>query len=518
MKKYSTIVLLGLLLSGCSAMAQSSETHKITIPAEHIVVRPYNYFQEIIFGYGAPPQASQNPSTNANMKRTTIALRTYTTGHTEQIAELPVGYKVFDAQVITLTMNESGNSVPIDFCVFCGTKIIDNGYWVFSITGNLMWVSNVDSTGFVGFFYLNSNGSNNGASNNVYLRQVRDTKHLFKMAAYAESYGFYCNYCGTTYFDNAVLDVIGVPLDTMNYASCINRIKFYPECNGSVLWSSDIRVPTGNPEEIVTDITGTDNYIFTSSIFPNDTQSVYIRRSNKDTYYHPDGVKISPTMLKLKLNNILIAPLIYNTYFKKPIRVTHLTGDYAVVSFVAANTSGSFFSCNGLFSFKVDQQSVIDGKYDNTPCTLVDVCRYKDTVASVALIETSPHNYQINTIRWSPNSSHLFSLSDTSRILQSIDTRTYSGGTQRLLAGGLIGTGPNRCWKLLDQDYFNSAFSPSCFANSTRSITSAGIATSIIAYDYEMLHSYGNDLTNFPMTIITRTNTQKSLFEICSEP
>ena len=229
-------------------------------------------------------------------------------------------------------------------------------------------------------------------------------------------------------------------------------------------------------------------------------------------------MEFTSTLYKLRLNNISISPLSYNTYYKKPIRVTHLTGDDAVVSFYATNTTGSFFPCNGLFSFRVNPPSVIAGAYDQIPCTLVDVARYKDTVASVTLIETGTHNYQAHTIRWSSNTLSLFSISDTSRILQSIDTRKQSNNTQSLLVGGLIGTGPDRCWKLLDQDYFNNVFTSYCFPNSIGSPFNASIGTGTMNSNYLIYDRFPNDPTAYPMTIITKTNIEKPLSNICSEP
>lgn len=171
------------------------------------------------------------------------------------------------------------------------------------------------------------------ASYTAKVRDVEKTIELYKMTCYAEAYGYYHSY-QNSFIDNAVLDIIGTD-DTVNAPSCFCRAKFYPDCYGSTRWDNNIRC---NTNEILTDITKTDDYVVTSShCTTGNTQ--WIRYSGKEDHLIMGGLQLSPDVNAVDFTSLTIRPTCSNpiniSYFNRigPARICHTKNNGIEISY-----------------------------------------------------------------------------------------------------------------------------------------------------------------------------------------
>ncbi|MBP5515895.1 MAG: hypothetical protein J6X86_02995 [Bacteroidales bacterium] len=329
------VLILLLLLIPSILSAQNSYINLMqqsNYKAEFTIIRNYNENYNIVMTYGydtllfyldtVVPQSCDFYLHNIN------------TGTMTHLFNMSGGYRVNDIQFVTL--RKQNNMGSEDFCCFCGTKRTILGIIQGHALPDEPPIFIIDDTlnGFAGFFSM-SDALNPNNTMSAKVRYVEETERLFKMTCYAEYHGAY--YPNQSAFDdNAVLDIIGEPkIPRGNPApSCVTRVKFYPDFQGSVRWDNNIRF---NDTEIMEDIIGTDSYTVTASYIPNDNE-VILRNSEKETFLYPGGRQLNSTVYKLEMNTITINGDPSTTVFESPIRLCSIpNSDNAFISFRTIN-------------------------------------------------------------------------------------------------------------------------------------------------------------------------------------
>lgn len=282
-----TILLLLLLLPFLRLAAQISEIEQIFRSHNNdyvqytSIVRNYDKEHNVLSQYGY--------FTNTNRADTikgysSFMIQNTTTGVIKHIFDLPKGYQVNDVRFVTLRKN--GTFEPVDFCCFCGTR---------TELGNQGYLTH----GFAGFFCMDE-ALNPSSTYTAKVRDVERTIALYRMVCYAEEYSYYYH-TQNTFLDNAVLDIIGLE-DTVNGPSCFCRAKFYPDCLGSVWWDNNIRA---NSNEVLTDITLTDDYVVTTSNSTTDND-LWIRYSDIEYYLYMGGMPLNNDVNSIDFTTLVV--------------------------------------------------------------------------------------------------------------------------------------------------------------------------------------------------------------------
>lgn len=271
---------------------------------EHNVLSQYGYFTnetraDTIKGYSS------------------FMIQNTTTGVIKNIFDLPKGYQVNDVRFVTLRKIDGVTTE--DFCCFCGTRteLGNQGYTTY---------------GFAGFFSMQQ-ALNPSSTYTAKVRDVEKTKELYRMVCYAEQHGHYYGY-QNSFLDNAVLDIIGLD-DTVHAPSCFCRAKFYPDVYGGVRWDNNIRA---NTNEVLTDITLTDDYVVTVS---NDITGIeqWIRYSGQEDHLIWGGLELNDSVNAIQFTPLIIEPECdsYNEIEKffryDPAKICFTTGNGIEVSY-----------------------------------------------------------------------------------------------------------------------------------------------------------------------------------------
>lgn len=207
-------------------------------------------------------------------------------GDITHIVDLPRGYQVNDVRFVTLRKIDGVSTE--DFCVFCGTRTRFDGIFYLPALPNQpsTYYYAYSKHGFAGFFSM-KDALSPTTSFTAKVRDVEQTKELYRMTCYPEEYGlYYPNQ--NAFIDNAVLDIIGLD-DTLNKPSCFCRVKFYPVYGSAVRWDNNMRY---NDNEVLTDITKTDNYVVATSHNVT-SDSLWIRYSDQEDHHYPGGLELN---------------------------------------------------------------------------------------------------------------------------------------------------------------------------------------------------------------------------------
>lgn len=330
------LLMLLLFLPIVRIAAQISEIEQIfRSPNGYVqytsIVRNYDDNYNVIMQYG---YFSNSTNTNNDSIRghSSFMIQNTNSGDITHIVGLPGGYQVNDVRFVTLRKIDGVSTE--DFCVFCGTRTqFDGIVYLPSLPGQPSTSYYVYSKhGFAGFFSMDEALSPT-TSFTAKIRDVEKTKELHRMTCYAEQHGYYY-YQQNSFLDNAVLDIIGLD-DTVNAPSCFCRAKFYPDCYGSVRWDNNIRF---NTNEVLTDITKTNNYVVTTS--HNVTgNGLWIRYSDQEDHLVYGGLQLSNYENSIDFSLLTMQTGCNNTIaienFSRcsPAKLCHIINDEIAVSY-----------------------------------------------------------------------------------------------------------------------------------------------------------------------------------------
>lgn len=281
-----------------TVLAQSSGMVRMVSDNEHVsfktIVRNYNDKYNIVMDYGLDV-AGPNPN-NLVSQYSTFYMHNIESGELIRLFKLEFGYCVNDVRFVALKRDSTGMDIDT-FCCFCGTKYTYRGEELLpSLEDDPTPVQYVvDSAGFAGFFSmddavdaaLNPSQPSNATAK---VREVEGTSSLYRMASYSEAPSRY--YEGSGYYENAVLDIIGITADTLNSRPCFARAKFYPEYNNSILWDNNLRYNEFS-DEIICDVTSTNDYVVTVSKFKGNRHDVFLRVSEKESLSCMGGCELN---------------------------------------------------------------------------------------------------------------------------------------------------------------------------------------------------------------------------------
>ena len=247
------------------------------------IVRNYNDSINVLMKYG---HFVNEVAPDSSIGSCVFMIQNTNTGVINRIVKLPKGYQVNDIRFLTL--RKIDGQLKENFCCFCGTRTQFEGIHALPNPGGgpNYYIDVYSKHGFVGFFSMEE-ALNPSTSYTAKVRDVENTKELYRMTCYAEKFGYYYNE-QNTFIDNAVLDIIGID-DTVNKPSCFCRVKFYPASPLGIRWDNNMRL---NNTETLTDITGTDDYVATVS--HNTTSSdLCIRYSDKEDHLFYGGMQLN---------------------------------------------------------------------------------------------------------------------------------------------------------------------------------------------------------------------------------
>lgn len=346
--------------------------------ADSTIVRNYNDTFSVVMSYG---HYENTPAINGLFNSSSFILRDNTNSSMTHIVSLPIGYQVNDVRFVSLTRKLGGEDL---YCCFCGTRYIyKDMYAMVDSNGNPtnMYYYVYDSVGFAGFFWMKEALSPN-TSCTAKVRDVEKAKQLFRMTCYAQSEGSLWN-MQSTYRDNAVLDIVGVPKSYVNAASAFWRVKFYPvfppafQPSGT-RWDNNIRYDTLVGIEKMVDVTQTDNYVVTVSKSMEDDNRLWLRFSGKETTYVYNGLQLSSLIHPLKMNTLNIGGELLPEGEMSIVETPRVCGVHLDEFAVAYRMQNDEFEHVGLLTFRHDLTSgtgsaTLDGLYNNGDYMLDDL-------------------------------------------------------------------------------------------------------------------------------------------------
>ncbi len=468
------------------------------------VVRNYNDTFNIISSCGEDPSA---PTTNPIVwEYTDFFIRDNSTGSLARLFSLPVGYTVHDIRFVTLR-KMSDTTQSSDFCCFCGTKRIYKGIYA-NHDGSYYY--KIDSVGFAGFFSMDDAIE---ASNNPYVpssatakvREVEGTSELFRMTNYGEGRGYHV-YEQTAFWDNAVLDIIGITNHTWGKRPCQTRTKFYPDFNGTVIWDNNLRFnPSSN--EILCDITGTDDFVVTVSRYKTNKHDVFMRYSIKESYFYYGGRELSATINTINWNKLRLC---YNNIdgvsgllFSDSLRVCNMTNNDFAFTLGVDNTDVQGIHT---YRFRINNGLLFqDGAYEKWSNNVVRELVYLPTNKYTAVLTSDAFNTNSTTIinKWNTNEcySSFQILYSSSYNQQSV--APYSIGAE-YLSWGMISYSVNAPLFLMDYQIPFSGNS-NCAYISEDKASSVSIETTASTLSLPIQKRYPFDSITYPTYYINFT-------------
>lgn len=481
------------------------------VVGDSVIIRNYNDNYEVI-AYRNVDSNSTNLITGRILKYYSFMIRNISSGAISRIGILPEEYSVTDVQFVTLR-SKLDTTLKTTFCCFCGNRThISDGFW--TIDGR--YVTPTCDSGFVGFFSM-PQAINPSSSYTIKLRNVENTKHLTKLTAYAEYHGRYYNMDSCTYIDNAVLDVIGFPNDTLNKPSCLCRVKFYPEyTNGSIRWDNNIRTPLYTTE-VVKDVIATNNYVITASMVDNDSSKIWLRCSIKETTLYSGGQQLNSNVFVIDMNTITGSNINTSSTarFSSPIRLCRISNNTFTISFYAKNNVINGYS--GLFTYLLSYDgtnlSVINGFYDKDPSRLIDVTYMPRDNAIASLIRTSSEANVIHTIHFAPLSYKEFTLFMSRTCITSIATWHNSNNSYIISGGGRWGINKNLV--LVEQRF--GATSSNCLIKSNYNLQNCSSVLGYNYYAFPISYRYRHNPIKYPVTCIPFAPSTIGYNTICSQ-
>lgn len=337
MEKRRIILFLVAFLQLFSLSAQISEIEQIYGPYSDeytlytTIVRNYNDKYNVLMKYGSYANVVYTDSIKG---RSAFMIQNTSTGDIVHIVDLPLGYQVNDIRFVTLRKMDGVTTE--DFCCFCGTRTRFDGIICLPALPDEpnIYVYTYSKHGFAGIFSMEE-ALSPSSSYTANVRDVEGTKELYEMVCYPEQYGYYYHN-QNSYIDHINMDIIGID-DTVNAPSCFCRAKLYPRYSGSsVRWDNNMRF---NNNEILTDITKTDDYVVTTS-HTTIGDSLWIRYSDQEVYHILGGWELNDFVNAIDFSSLTMQTdcessfRIENFSRKSDAKICHTRGDGTEISFL----------------------------------------------------------------------------------------------------------------------------------------------------------------------------------------
>ncbi|MCR4828741.1 MAG: hypothetical protein K5864_04685 [Bacteroidales bacterium] len=285
--------------------------------------------------------SNEYPPDIRNADNSHFFLQNVATGDLTHIVSLGCHYEVKDVCFVTLRKDD-GVETPVTYCCFCGTHTADSAIeYGHAIGDEPVPITYIYAKrGFTGFFSMDDALSPTSTCT-AKVRYVNGTRDLYRMVAYPQEYGRYYSY-QSTYIDNMVLDIVGVPMTNASPSS-LSRVRIYPDCPISPLspsgtiWDIDIRYNSNSPE-MMTDIVTTEEHLITASHPAGDSTVIWLRHSPKEVVYYPSDLNLDPQIHIVDLSSLVVdgRPIgdQYGTLLWKRYRLCNgKSGEYALSFF-----------------------------------------------------------------------------------------------------------------------------------------------------------------------------------------
>lgn len=407
MKKNS--IVLAFLLFCMIVVAQPSGTQRMSFTfkyfADTTIVRNYNDTLSVYMSYG---HDSNTIAINGLANSSSFILRDNTNSNLTHLVTLPIGYRVNDVRFVSLKQI----SGDVDwYCCFCGTRYkYRDIYAMIDSNGNPTntYYYVYDSIGFVGFFSMKEALSPN-STYSAKMRDVEKASQLFRMTCYAEYRGEYFN-SQSTYEENAVLDVIGVPTLETGMPSAFWRVKFYPVYPTSLQpsgtrWDNNIRYDTLRMEKML-DITQTDSNVVTVSKKISSDNVLWLRFSKKEIVLTLGGLGLNTTIHPLMLNTLEIGGWEVPGFEYAVVETPKLCDVYDDEMAVAFRMENPEAGKEGLLTFRhnlLDGNGFLEGLFDEGSYGLDDIVYLPEYDATATLQRQYRSRSHITDINyWSP--------------------------------------------------------------------------------------------------------------------
>ncbi len=498
-------LFLFLLLSFLRMTAQISEkeqiyrsTNTVTYKQYTSIVRNYDDKYNVLMQYGY----SINEGFSDTIKgRSSFMIQNTNTGDIVHLFDLPKGYQVNDVRFVTLR-KINGVSTE-DFCCFCGTRTqLDDIASTPVLPGETpQYIYVFSKHGFAGFFSM-SEAINPSTSFTAKVRDVEQTKELYRMTCYAEERGYYYHN-QNAFLDNAVLDIIGLD-DTVNAPSCLCRAKFYPDYMGGVHWDNNMRY---NNTEVLTDITKTDDYVVTSS---NNVvgDSLWIRYSGQEDHLIYGGLDLNEYVNSIDFTSLVWhyscnKELPFDQFYRSgPSRICHTTDNKIEICY--GMTAQRFIGfLNSQYDYANNTLQFMQGVYTKWVPSIKELIHMPSNNATAVIFDD---NY-VSVLTWIkrpyPRCNYLskWFWYDTIKV-QSL-TLQYRNGFEHLFWSGLGQTDPYSPMYLLSQrGEQGGGYDQTCHYTVDETATPITIEHSVEFNPMNIKKRYPYDDVTYPVTFI----------------
>ncbi len=200
--------------------------------------------------------------------------------------------------------------------------------------------------------------------------------------------------------------MIGITADSLGAKPCFSRAKFYPEYGGTILWDNNLRYDVQS-NEILCDITCTENNVITVSRYKNNRHDVFIRQSSKEIPGLYGGTPLNYYTKLLDWESLQICGLDRNfgneVRFEDSLRLCHLTGDnFALALGLESN------DIKGVLTFRFYNSyidSAKDGRFEAGNNRLREIIYLRRPIVTVTLThDGNPYNSTAKFNTWDVNS------------------------------------------------------------------------------------------------------------------
>ena len=506
MKTKSTFLFIVALLQQFSLSAQISEIEQIfcQYSDEYVphtsIVRNYDDKHNVLMSYGH----YTNVVNYDNITECSIfMIQNTSTGAIEHLFDLPFGYKVNDIKFVTLRKMDGVTTE--DYCCFCGTRTQFEGI-VYPVTpeGETPYYIYTYSThGFAGVFSMEE-ALNPSSTYTANVRDVEGTKELYRMVCYPEQYGYYYhNY--NSYIDHINMDIIGID-DTVNAPSCFCRAKLYPRYSGSsVLWDNNMRF---NDNEILTDITKTDDYVVTTS-HTTIGDSLWIRYSDQEVYHILGGWELNDNVNAIDFSSLTMQTdcessfRIENFSRKSDAKICHTRGDGTEISFLMDGQSygglinSQYDYINGTLYFK-------RGAYLKSWPQVKELI-YMPSNDATAVLYNDNTDF-VSVLKWKKNSDYcnypVRQFYNNGLKLQSITLQKRNGYEHLFWSGNAVGTPHSPMYLMSQRGEQGGGYEQTCHSKNEDNAQPVIINHSLREKKMRIGLRFAYDVVTYPVTYI----------------
>ena len=504
--KKRILLTLFVLMPFVRLSAQISEIEQIYGPYSDeytlytTIVRNYNDKYNVLMKYGSYANVVY---TDPITDRSSFMIQNTSTGDIVHIVDLPLGYQVNDIRFVTLRKMDGVTTE--DYCCFCGTRTRFDGI-VYPVTpeGETPYYIYTYSThGFAGVFSMEE-ALNPSSTYTANVRDVEGTKELYRMACYPEQYGYYYhNY--NSYIDHINMDIIGID-DTVNAPSCFCRAKLYPRYSGSsVLWDNNMRF---NDNEILTDITKTDDYVVTTS-HTTIGDSLWIRYSDQEVYHILGGWELNDNVNAIDFSLMTMETSCENyaeitDYYRvDPAKICHTIGNGTEIGFhMKSRIYGGLV--NGQYDYNNGTLYFQRGAYMKS-MPLVKELNYMPSNDATAVLYNDNTDF-VSVLKWKKNSVFcnypVKQFYNNELKLQSLTLQERNGYEHLFWSGNAVGTPHSPMYLMSQRGEQGGGYDKTCHSTIDESAQPVTIEHAIREKYLRIGLRFPYDVVTYPVTYI----------------